>query len=257
MGSMIRIRRARPGEGRVVTERIRASLPTSLEGLTIWHCGHVDRWVEERLGSGSPPFFYLAVDEDCQAVGAAEFRVIRDVAFLNQIGVCRSREGQGIGGRLLAGGLRDLAGAKRLPTVALDVEPTNEHACQWYQRLGFVSCSATHWMLASKRRDRVVKAASIEGWGRAEREHELFGFSRFRLRTSTVAHEAGRLGDKLFRLTMAEAWTDASVHAALEQLDPRRRLLLIGDDTLGGAEVVRRTQRLRAPMVCVLSKLPG
>ena len=254
---MIRIRCARPGEGSVVAERIRASLPASLAGLTIWHCGRVDRWVETRIAQRASSFFYLAVAGEEQIVGVAEFRVIDDTAFLNQIGVGPSGRGNGIGTKLLAGGLHDLAASRALEVVALDVEPANQRAYEWYQRLGFVSCSSAHWMLLTRRPETAVARASIEGWEQAQREQALFGFSRFRLRTPRGAYDAGRLGDTLFRLTAVEAWRDLSVHAALRGLDPERRLLLIADSPIGGSQPVRHTERMQSPLERVLSKLPA
>lgn len=126
---MIRVRRARPGEGAIVAKQIHSSLPKQIVDLTIWHCRHVDRWVETQLSSKSSSVFFVAVDEEEAVVGAAEFRVVDHTVFLNQIGVRASHQGRRFGGRLLARGLRDLGAALELPSAALDVDSANKRAC--------------------------------------------------------------------------------------------------------------------------------
>lgn len=256
---MIRVRRARLGEGAVVAEQIRLSLPKELAGLTIWHCGGVDRWVERRIEARDGAVFYVAVDEGEEVgervVGAVEFRVVDAAVFLNQIGVAASRRGESIGGRLLAAGLRDLGAAQGLGSVALDVDPANKHVYEWYRRMGFEGGQESHWLLGDLR-PQAVEPAPVEGWEEARREHACFGFSGFRLWAAGEAHEIGKLGDALFRITTDRAWNEPAVHAALARLDAGRRVLLIQGALVGGADAVRRTQRLQAPLSAVLSKLP-
>jgi hypothetical protein len=253
---MIHIRRARPGEGAIVAARIRSSLPKQIVGLTIWDCLHVDRWVESHFDSKGASVFYLAVDDSSGIVGAAEFRIVDQTVFLNQIGVCESHQGRHAGGRLMAAGLRDLGSAQGLVSAALDVDPANHDAYEWYQRLGFSSGPLGHWMLQTPRLE-TVEPAAVEGWEEAQREHKCFGFSQLELRSAGERHVIGRLGDALFRITTDEVWNDPAVHAALDHLDAGRRVLLILDAPVQGAEPVRCTERLRAPVTAVLSKLPS
>ena len=256
---MIHIRRACLGEGAVVAEQIRLSLPPELAGLTIWHCRGVHSWVEERIKAQDASMFYVAVDErggiGGEIVGAAEFRVVESAVFLNQIGVTATLRGNSIGGRLLAAGLRDMGAANGLRSVALDVDPVNKHAYEWYSRIGFGGGPETLWMLGVPRPE-AVEPAPVEGWDEARREHECFGFSRFGLWTAGEVHEIGRLGDELFRITTQGAWSEPAVHAALDRLDAGRRVLLIQDALAEGADPVRRTERMRAPLAPVLAKLP-
>lgn len=257
---MIRIRQARAGEGALVTEQIRLSLPEDLAGLTIWHCRHVDRWVEKRIEAQDGAVFYVAVDEHggiCgEVVGAAEFRVVDSAVFLNQIGVAASRRGNSIGGRLLAAGVRDMGAANGLRSIALDVDPANKHAYEWYSRIGFGGGPETLWMLGVPRPE-AVEPAPVDGWEQARRDHECFGFSKFGLSVSGEIHQIGRLGDELFRITTQGAWDEPAVHAALGRLDAGRKVLLIQGALTAGVRAVRRTERMRAPLAPVLSKLPS
>jgi GNAT superfamily N-acetyltransferase len=242
-----------------VADQIRLSLPTHLDGLTIWHCRSVDRWVEQRIKMNDASVFYVAAEEGEYAhgeiVGAAEFRVVESTVFLNQIGVAAGRRGQGIGGRLLAAGLRDMGAAYGLDSVALDVEPANKPAYEWYRRIGFGGGPETYWMSGALRPE-AVEPAPVEGWDDARRDQQSFGFSQFGLWAAGEVHRIGRLGDELFRITTPEAWSEPAVHAALDRLDAGRRVLVIQGGLLEGTDVVRRTERIRAPLAFVLSKLP-
>ena len=153
---MIMVRKALPGEGAKVAEQIRASLSRSIEGLTIWHCRHVDRWVEMRIAAPGGSAFYVASDESTGLVGAAEFRTIDGTVFLNQIGVIASRQGERIGGRLLAAGLRDLCRSGASASLALDVETGNKRAAAWYRRLGLAPVARTYWTVTGLRPDGVA-----------------------------------------------------------------------------------------------------
>lgn len=258
---MITVRQARPGDGVVLAQRIRESLPPSIDGLTIWHCVGVDRWVEMHLAAPASTTFYLAVDERDRAIAAAEFRIISDTVFLNQIGVTPSGQGKGIGGRLLATGLRELSQRGGVVSLSLDVETSNERAAAWYRRLGLSTVSRAYWMLTSQQPDGVAPAP-VRGWEEAEREHARYGFSRFQVDGSTGSFDVGRLGASLFRLTSVDAWRDLTVHAALDCIDATRRLLLISGSRIGDPPpisdepVVRQTERLSGPLNSILAKLP-
>lgn len=257
---MTTIREARPGEGAVVARLIRESLSRSTEGLTIWHCSRVDRWVEMHLAAPGSTAFYLALDESDQAIATAEFRVARETVFLNQIGVIPSWQGKGIGGRLFAAGSREVSQREGATSLGLDVETANERANAWYRRLGLLPISRTHWSLTTLQPGDAAPAR-VEGWDDAERAHARFGFSRLQVHGNVGPVAVGRLGDSLFRLTSEEAWGDPTVHAALDRIDAKRRLLLIGESPIGArrttaAQPVRQTERLIGSIKPVLDKLP-
>ena len=253
---MITVRKALPGEGAKVAERIRISLSRSIEGLTIWHCRHVDRWVEMRIAAPGGSAFYVASDESTGLVGAAEFRTIDGTVFLNQIGVIASRQGERIGGRLLAAGLHGLCRSGASASLALDVETGNKRAAAWYRRLGLAPVAQTYWMVTDLRPDGVAPAP-VQGWMQAEHELARFGFSQFQVGGADGNYAAGCLGDGLFRLTSAKAWGDPAVHAALRRIDASRRVLLISDSPVEGVQPVRKTERLTGPIAPILAALPA
>jgi len=257
---MIAIRKARPGEGVVVARRIKESLPLSIEGLTIWHCSRVDHWVEMHLAAPGTSIFYVAADEHAEVIVAAEFRTSNDTVFLNQVGVIPSRQGEGIGRRLLAAGLRELSQREGVASLALDVETANERADAWYRRLGLSPVSRTYWTLTAPR-PRGAAPAPVRDWEQAEQAHARFGFSRFQIHTAGGLFAVGRLADSLFRLTSDQVWRDPAVHAALDRIDARRRLLLISESRIGGsligeAQPVLQTEHLTGPIKPILAKLP-
>lgn len=78
---------------------------------------------------------YLVAEDEGTVVGYAGLIAYDDEAHVATIGVTRSRQGEGIGARLLDALLAEAD--RRSPVVLLEVRADNEHAQELYRRRGF------------------------------------------------------------------------------------------------------------------------
>ena len=251
------VRRAAPGEGKTIARLLRESVPMSLRELSIWSsrraCCYAEHCIE-RARDAAAPVFYLLIN-GAEPAGVAEFRSLGGTAFLNHIGVSPRWRGQGLGRWLLRQAATDFLRRRPWPAISLDVDPKNHHAFDWYRRLGMTTQAETFWHAGVlDPLARPEEAGVIAGWESAERTHQRFGFSRFRVVTPLGRHEVGRMGREWFRLG-EDAWRDPGVPAALGRLDAARRVLLIASRRLQELTAVHRTQRLAAGAELFVNRL--
>ena len=254
--SPLSIRDARAPDAASVTTLLRAGVPERL--LSLMPLGQVgaEAWLADRLACSARPSpgerhsetptsrFRVAVAGPAfssKVVGVAEWRIVDDDLFLNQIGVHSARRGQGIGTRLLRDGLEH---NPNRPTLTLDVFSTNDRARRWYERLGFILQASNVWAEYSP---AVVKAfagdsgtvpnipdALVEGLDAADEMHAAYGFSSFRLRAAPSASRTpemfrvGRLGATHFRITARRILRWRHLWSLLHAIDPARGILYIG-----------------------------
>ncbi len=241
----MKVRRAVPGEGQIVAQQVRASLPPSFVPFTIWRSAKAGAWVETQLAS--PPdrtssVYYLLIDQRGSPAGVAEFRSFDGDAFLNHFGVAPAYRGRGHAHLLLQFAMDDFLALHHAERVLLDVEASNTVAYDWYRRLGFAPCGETCWHLGEIQR-QPARAGAILGLADAGAMHRRYGFSLLRIQTGQKVCEVGRLGRNYFRLD-EHAWGDPGIHAALRQLDPKRRVLLVTSTPQPDQLLVRQTERL-------------
>ena len=241
----MKVRRARPGEGPLVVDWIRASLSPAVAGMTIWASPRVDRYVEHSLATGSaaPTAYYLLETDAAETAGVAEFRRVGGAAFLNQIHISPKHRGRSLGRSLLGRAACDWTARTGASVITLDDETENRLAYRWYQRLGFRPLSETFWQVGGIR-SSASRPAHIEGLEEAERQHEQWGFSRLTARTRKGPYTVDRLPGRFFRLDSLDAWHDDSVHATLREIDPSRRIVLLSPTEIDALETVRHSRRM-------------
>ena len=253
----MRVRAARSGEGPLVAGWIRASLSPAMVEMSIWASPRVDRYVEQHLSAGpdgAETAYYLLESDTAEIAGIAEFRVVGDAGFLNQIYVSPRRRGRSLG-RLL---LHDAAGDWRARTgasvVMLDVEVENRRAYRWYEQLGFQPLSDIYWQVGPVR-PTAVPPAQVMGATEADGLQQRWGFSRLTLRTSRGCYAVGRLPGPFFRLDSLDAWRDDALHAALHRLDPARRILVLTPSQHANLRTVRHSRRMSVDAALMMERL--
>lgn len=260
--SRVSLRDARVQDAASVTALLRAAVPEPLLSLMPLGQTGAEAWLADQLAraprffSGDHPSenlssrFRVAVAHAApppRVVGVAEWRIVDQDLFLNQIGVHPAWRSQGVGTRLLHDGLRH---DPDRPTVALDVFATNDRARRWYERLGFTLRTSNVWVEYSP---SVVKGfaensstapdgpdlpgdpyALFKGLDAADAMHATYGFSSFHLRAEPSASgtpetvRIGRLGDTHFRIPSFRLLRSRHVWSLLHTIDPARGVLYIG-----------------------------
>ena len=261
-GAAVRVRAARPGEGSLVAEWIRASLPPAVVEMTIWASPRVNRYVEEHLAAGpdsAETGYYLLETDGAEPAGIAEFRVVDGAGFLNQIYVAPEHRGRSLGRLLLHEAAYDWTSRKRAPAVMLDVEVENQRAYRWYEQLGFQPLVDVFWQVAPLR-SPTVAAGEIAGETEAEQRQRQWGFSRFSVQTPAGCspggcYEVGRMPAAFFRLDSVDAWRDDALHAALHRLDPARRILLLTSAEQFDLKTVRHSRRVSVDAALMMGRL--
>lgn len=131
--------------------------------LTLEECFDHGRWSEQAWAEEltSPHGRVLVARDAGRIVGVASFRCVAGAADLNRIVVAPGRRDQGVGRRLLNGGLAwaDAAGAEQ---VMLEVEDGNAPALALYERSGFVTLARRRDYYGTGR-DALVMALTREG----------------------------------------------------------------------------------------------
>ena len=261
-GAAVRVRAARSGEGSLVAEWIRASLPPAVVEMTIWASSRVDRYVEEHLAAGpdsAETGYYLLEIDGAEPAGIAEFRVVDGTGFLNQIYVAPEHRGRLLGRLLLHDAAGDWTARKRASAVMLDVEVENRRTYRWYEQLGFQPLMDVFWQVGPIR-SPTVAPGKIAGETEAEQRQRRWGFSRFSVQTPDGCYPGGcygvgRLPAGFFRLDSVDAWRDDALHAALHRLDPARRILLLTPAAQSDLETVRHSRRMSVDAALMMGRL--
>ena len=261
-GAAVRVRAARSGEGSLVAEWIRASLPPAVVEMTIWASSRVDRYVEEHLAAGpdsAETGYYLLEIDGAEPAGIAEFRVVDGTGFLNQIYVAPEHRGRSLGRLLLHDAAGDWTARKRASAVMLDVEVENRRAYRWYEQLGFQPLMDVFWQVGPLRSPKVAPG-EIAGETEAERRHRQWGFSRFSVQTPDGCYPGGCYGvgwlpARFFRLDSVDAWRDDALHAALHRLDPARRILLLTSVEQSDLKTVHHSRRMSVDAALMMGRL--
>jgi ribosomal protein S18 acetylase RimI-like enzyme len=242
----VKVRRAVPGEGRIVARQLRASLPPAFVPFTIWGSVNAGAWVETHLTMPQDPassMYYLLITPGGEPAGVTEFRSVLGNAFWNHVGISQAYRGRGYGHLLLEHALDDFLALHSAEQVLIDVDPSNVVSYAWVRRrLGFAPCGETCWQLGEIKR-QTVRAGAVLALADADAMHRQFGFSRLRIETRKGTYDVGRLDRDYFRLD-EQAWNDPGVHAALHQLDATRRILLVTSKAQPDLRMLRRTERL-------------
>lgn len=92
-------------------------------------------------------WIFVVSDNEGDPIGKAHFTSLSGSARLTDIGVLPSAQGQGLGSALVAHCI-NFAYSASVPTIFLDVESANQHACNLYLRLGFsINNAHEYWRI--------------------------------------------------------------------------------------------------------------
>ena len=261
---MGRIRTTEVADVPQIVELLRQGFPADLLRYMIFGSVGIGAFLEDLIRRSDVPRggpFIVSTQGDV-VEAFAEIRSTAEGLFLNQIFVRADFQKRGIGSRLLLEAV-DLARRPEHAAISLDVMAENRVARQWYESIGFQAVQERVWLV---RPISDIEAAgdcswSADGLPQADRNHAIFGFSEFSLKTPTETYRVGRLGNDLFRTTDAKLWLDRSAWTALRTIDPRRDLLGLLDPQpadkfdLGGSQLKARSIRMSASIDDVLGGL--
>ncbi|MDF2667706.1 MAG: hypothetical protein K0R67_12 [Paenibacillus sp.] len=217
---------------------LRDSMPEREYNRTIFSCSGYPQYLRAAFWCRTHAATMLIGAYDGEhLIGFAEWRRLETQFVLNNLNVDAAYRSYGIGSRLIAYG-EELALKEGVGTLTLDVFAWNEHAYEWYKRLGFVETNRTYWYersLYSRGNSPVMDSVPpyiVEDFPMAEAHHAAYGFSSLRIRMQRGTIQVGRLGASYYRLqTQNGDWDwNGSLIAALTDLDPERRLLLLSPD---------------------------
>ncbi|MCM3598329.1 GNAT family N-acetyltransferase [Metabacillus idriensis] len=164
-------------------------------------------------------------------VGFAEYRILNDSVFLNNIYVDKELQGKNIGKFLLETGY-ELADKYKKDKILLDVFDDNYAALAWYEKEGFKKISATNWYLGNQQA-HVSKSFEclVENYPSAQAEQRLYYFSNLKIKTDTALYDIGRIKETFYRITSDRILEDTSILNGLYWMDPVRELIILTQKT--------------------------
>ncbi|WP_433349142.1 GNAT family N-acetyltransferase [Micromonospora sp. CA-111912] len=129
-----------------VTRLLAEAIPADCAGLVPYHAPGYAAFLSAALAppAGSRTVLLRCVRDGTDVLAVADWRWLGRQLLLNGIAVARGARGSGLGGALLADGLR-LARRLRCAALALDVSRDNAGARRLYRRFGFAGRSHSSW----------------------------------------------------------------------------------------------------------------
>lgn len=228
MSAEIRIRSAREDDAAGIVKAIRDGFDPTLLRMFIYGCEGIDRYVRAqiRLRDTGCDMVYAVACTGERIVGCVEMRRFPAELFLNYISILADFRSHRLGKSLLEFTIADSRTTEQTE-MSLDVLDQNVVARAWYEKLGFTPRYATGWWDVPVPPGVEELPFLLSGCPQADLCQEAFGFSQFRMTTSTGSYEIGRLGKEWFRIVRPDALADPAVGMALRRLDPSRRVLAL------------------------------
>lgn len=254
-----RIRFGEAADSARIASLFSGSFSPDFAQLTIYGCKGAPEYIRMQVAPGLPnaeSAYFVAQGPD-GIIGACELRRSPNVLILNYIAIDPSHRGQRVATALLSEALR-MTGVSS-GGMELDVLCDNAPALRWYGKLGFTTVSSAEFTELAAPGTADEGPAYVAGLPQADLCQERFGFSSFNLIGQQGTFSAGRIGDAWFRLTSPEAVRSAAIFAALDAIDPRRRIFaIVPADSAPPAQVIRRlakTHRMRMQIPQLMSAL--
>jgi ribosomal protein S18 acetylase RimI-like enzyme len=252
------VRMAGPEDVSQIVTVIRSGFSEEDLQITTVGCGGYEQYVRAQIdigSSGGDSTYCVATDRNDEAVACLEMRDLGAELFLNHIFVLPEHRRLGLGTRLLRHAVYRSRGDQC--EMALDVWADNERAISWYEKMGFREQLESHfWIAPLPPRLNQVRSRLI-GWPHALAGYGTYGFANFQIATSAKQYSVGLLGSLWFRVTDADALTDAELMDALGALEPGRSVLAVlpAGEMPGGAiprlSLIRRAFRMHASLAAV------
>ena len=255
----IQIRFAEPRDAAHIANLFSSGFHSDVARLLIYGCKGASEYIRMQLASGIPTAesAYFVAQASDSIIGAAELRRRSSRLLLNYIAVHPSRRGQRVGAILFSAavGMSGVSSGQ----IGLDVLHDNVRALQWYSRLGFAARTSAEFLELGPPSGANEEPVYVSGLPQADLCQERFGFSRFNLITRKGTFSVGRIGDTWFRLTDLAAVGNPAIFAALNLLDPGRRIFaVLPASSAPPAQVVRllaKTHRMEVEIPHLVSAL--
>jgi ribosomal protein S18 acetylase RimI-like enzyme len=228
---------AAPDDADAILDIVSRTLPAPVLACTplggAKACAYLTALIEHRRTGADRVWTVMRTDEDA-VVGFIEIRLAIEDLFINHIHIRPEWQGHGIGSRLLRESL-EMLNSPSIQRLELDVfVPENLRAYDWYSRLGFTPLHRSAWMMTPLPPGNTLSRFHIRGLAQALCLQAEYGFSQFTVQTEQGVYEVGRLGESLFRVSEPYLLADPGALAALHQIAPASRLLIIGKEALFG-----------------------
>jgi ribosomal protein S18 acetylase RimI-like enzyme len=258
----IQIRFAEPRDAAQIANLFSRGFRPDVARLLIYGCEGASEYIRMQLASGIPTAesaYFVAQTPNDGIIGAAELRRQSNRLLLNYIAVHPGHRGQHVGAILFSAavGMSGVSSGQ----IGLDVLHDNVRALQWYSRLGFATRTSAEFLEIAPPSGADEEPAYVSGLPQADLCQERFGFSRFNLITRKGTFSVGRIGDTWFRLTDVAAVGNPAIFAALNLLDPGRRIFaVVPASSAPPAQVVRllaKTHRMEAEIPHLMFSLSG
>jgi ribosomal protein S18 acetylase RimI-like enzyme len=257
----IQIRFAEPRDATHIADLFSSGFDPDVARLLIYGCKGVSEYIRMQLASGIPTTesAYFVAQASDSIIGAAELRRQSSRLHLNYIAVHPSHRGQRVGAILFSAAV-GMSGV-RSGQIGLDVLRDNVRALQWYSRLGFAAKRSVEFLELAPPSGADEEPVYVSGLPQADLCQERFGFSSFNLITRKGTFSVGRIGDTWFRLTDPAAVGNPTIFAALNFLDPERRIFaVVPASSTAPAQVVRllaKMHTMEAEIPHLMSSLSG
>jgi ribosomal protein S18 acetylase RimI-like enzyme len=226
-GERVTLRPAEPDDAEGIVSVFREAMPEVVVALNVLGMPEAPAFVRHSIEAsthGGDNRFWVAVEPGRGVVGFAQLRHGLRTAVINNLHVAPGHQGMGIGEGLM----RLLTAGVAASEVRVDTFEDSAVSRALFGRIGFVPISTHHWHVRELAAGPVPEFV-VQDLPQADVVHAAFGISTLRVETRTGIHLAGRMGDRLFRVTSTAAVQDESLLAALAALDPGRSVLAIMD----------------------------
>ena len=235
MQQELTIRKAGPGDERVVAAMLHRPLGAEIDKMTIWESNRIGRYIKillEEAGRDSGPEIYL-LSKGARAIGTLLIHRIAHQMLVQVMVLDREERGSGYGNLLLGGAVEAcLKEHPELDEVVWDVFKGSDQLEAWYARLGGIETDRKGWWLADPSAMRSIDGFmpyECRGMAAADRNHAEQGFSSFEILAGESAVAVGRLPGPYFRVLSRVAIDDPRFLFTLSRLDTERSILHIGE----------------------------
>lgn len=253
----ISVRPAQDGDAASIARLFHENFRSEVAQLFIYGSSGAAVYIRMQLACPSCESAYFVAHTVDAVIGAAEFRRQPGGLLLNYIAVNTDHRHLAVGSTLLLSAIHMMGFSSGL--IRLDVLEDNDAALRWYKKLGFIPTGSSEFLEITRTTAATVSTAYVSGLPQADVCHERFGFSSFNLITASGPLSVGRMGDAWFRISDAAAIGMSEVYAALNKLDPERRLFAIlpaSGRPIPGAKLIARTLRMQTEIEQLLRVLP-
>ena len=257
----MKIRLAVETDAEQIVKILQQGFDKQMLNVMILGCHGIKQYVRQCIATPKSlaDTFYVVAEDEGHLIGCTELRLMGETLFWNYMCIMANLRHKGVARELLRQAIL-LVEHSACNKMSLDVFHDNLVAKAWFDKLGFIYEDSTGWWSIPCSAGADIETGKVSGIAQANVCQREFGFSQFLLNTATASYFVGRLGSEWFKTSQESLLTDSQALAALNRLDPERRILgLFHANThskvLEGMKPFCLSARMTVDLACLLRAL--